>query len=376
MRVAIVGRTYLLAVNRDKWRYVPQDVSLSFITPTRVQHALESYTVDLAQQWDHFVLPVFMARRMSGFGFSPLAFWRTLRRIRPHLIQVDEEPSSLALLEVLLLKRILGCHVVFFTWDNLAPRYPIPFRWCRRLALRLADGALAGNNEAATLLKRAGFRKPLAVIPQLGVDPDTFSPMRDEDLRNTLGLTAFTIGYIGRLVPEKGLMLILEALATLRGPWQWLIVGRGQLRTGIDERARQLGIAQNIRWVDTVPHQEVPRYLNAMDVLVLPSLTTARWKEQFGHILIEAMACGVPVIGSDSGAIPEVIGDAGLIIPEGDAQTLAEHLRHLRDDDGLRAKIGQRGRERVLSRYTNQRIAEQTVALWEQVRSEKRSFTF
>lgn len=367
MRVAVVGRTYLLRANRAKWRYLPPDLALTLITPARKRHSLRAYALEPSQRWPHRVVPAWLTDRLSGFGFSPVGLWRALRQARPRLVQVDEEPSSLALLEVLLFKRLLGYRVAFFTWENQSLRYPFPFGAVRRLALRWADGAIAGNQEAAARLRQAGFQKPVAVIPQLGVDPEHFAPHSAGELRRALELNAFTVGYVGRLVPEKGLLLLLDALTGLELPWQWLIVGRGPLRPIIERQAQQRGLAGRLRWVDTVPHEDVQRYLNALDVLVLPSQSTPRWKEQFGHVLIEAMACGVPVVGSNSGAIPEVIGEAGLIFPEGQPEALARHLDRLQADSAWRATLGRRGRDRVLAHYTNQRLAEQTVVFWREV---------
>lgn len=107
---------------------------------------------------------------------------------------------------------------------------------------------------------------------------------------------------------------------------------------------------------------------------MLPSLTTPRWKEQFGHVLIEAMACGVPVIGSSSGAIPEVIGDAGLVVPEGIPGALAEAINLLRISEIQRMSLGQRGRARVLELYTNERIGHQTLCFWREVIDARKSF--
>ncbi|MFQ5611541.1 MAG: glycosyltransferase [Anaerolineae bacterium] len=367
MRVAVVGRTYLLRANRAKWRYLPDEMELTLITPGQRRHVLRVYPVERSDRWPHRVVPTWLTDRLSGFVFAPLPLWRALWRARPQLIQVDEEPSSLALLEVLFFKLFLNYRTIFFTWENLSAGFPPPFAWVRRLALRLADGAIAGNSEAATLLQDAGFQKPLVVIPQLGVDPDHFSPQHGEEIRRSLGVAAFTVGYAGRLVPEKGLMLLLEALSQLDCEWRWLIVGRGPLKASLEQEARKCGLGQRLVWIDTVPHVEVPRYLSAMDVLVLPSQTTPSWKEQFGHVLIEAMACGVPVVGSDSGAIPEVIGDAGLIFPEGRADLLAQQLRLLQKDVSLRKTLGERGRERVLSNYTDQYIAGRTAAFWREI---------
>jgi glycosyltransferase involved in cell wall biosynthesis len=119
--------------------------------------------------------------------------------------------------------------------------------------------------------------------------------------------------------------------------------------------------------ISAVPHEEIPHYLNALDGLVLPSLTTPVWKEQFGHVLIEAMACEVPVIGSNSGAIPEVLGEAGLIFPEGDLTALSQAIMTLQSDAVRRAQLAQAGRVRVLAHYTHERIAAANAEFFQQV---------
>lgn len=369
MRVAIVGRTYLLQANRAKWRYLPPPVEVAFITPAWVPHTLGRYQVERATEGPHYVVSGRWADRSSGFFFAPGPLWRALRDIRPELVQVDEEPSSLALLEALAFGRRLGYRTVFFTWENRVTCYPFPFNVIRKANLRWAAGAMAGNREAAVLLQTAGFRGPLAVIPQLGVDPEHFAPQRNDRLRQELGLRTFTVGYLGRLVPEKGLWVLLEAISQLGGDWQCLLVGDGPIRVEWLRQVQHRGLADRVVWKSTIPHLAVPDYINAMDVVVLPSLTTTRWKEQFGHVLIEAMACEVPVIGSDSGAIPEVIGDAGIIVSEGDATALADALRRLREAPADRKALGQRGRERVLTLYTHERIAHQTWTFWQEVMS-------
>jgi glycosyltransferase involved in cell wall biosynthesis len=107
--------------------------------------------------------------------------------------------------------------------------------------------------------------------------------------------------------------------------------------------------------------------MNSLDVLVLPSRSRSFWKEQFGRVLIEAMACGVPVIGSSSGEIPNVIGDAGLVFKEGDSAQLCEKLKLYCDDEGFRTACALKGLQRVLNSFTNERIAQRTLAVYERV---------
>ena len=367
MRVAVAGRTYLLQANRAKWCHLPSSAEITFITPAWVPHTLGRYHVERAKKRPHYVVPGYWAGRSSGFFFAPGPLWRALQHIRPELVQIDEEPSSLALLETLILGSHLGYKTIFFTWENKVNNYPFPFNVILKANLRWATGAMAGNRDAAVLLRTSGFHGPLAVIPQLGVDPGHFAPGRNNRLRRSLGLRTFTVGYLGRLVQEKGLWVLLEALSRLEGNWQCLLVGDGPLRDEWMKQAKLRGLAERVIWQPTVHHLIVPDYLNAMDVLALPSLTMPRWKEQFGHVLIEAMSCEIPVIGSNSGAIPEVIGDAGIIVPEGDAGALADALRWLRKTPADRKSLGQRGRRRVIALYTHEKVAHQTWVFWQEV---------
>lgn len=374
MQVVVIGRTYALEINRAKWDYLPDEVNLILVTPTEIRHTLKTYPAEPSVRWPHFCLKAWGTGRLSGFAFYPWILWPLLLSLKPNLIQVDEEPPSLALLEVLLLKPWLRCPVLFFSWENLPIRYRWPFSAVRRFNLNRADGAIAGTQEASQRLREAGFSGPIAVIPQLGIDPKRFYPSRNESLRQKLGLHAFTIGYIGRFVPEKGLWVLLDALSSLQGDWQCLLVGEGPIREEWLCQAQQRGLRERVFWMPTVSHAEVPDYINAMDALVLPSLTTPRWKEQFGHVLIEAMACGVPVIGSNSGAIPEVIGDAGLIVPEGDPRALAQAIDSLRFSSAQKAILGRKGRARVLALYTNEHIGRQTFRFWQEVLDARTSF--
>jgi glycosyltransferase involved in cell wall biosynthesis len=106
--------------------------------------------------------------------------------------------------------------------------------------------------------------------------------------------------------------------------------------------------------------------MRQLDVLVLPSISRPNWKEQFGRVLVEAMACGVPVVGSTCGEIPNVVGDAGLLFPEGDVAGLRDCLARLQADAELGARLAEAGRARVAERFTQQRIAAETVAVYRQ----------
>jgi glycosyltransferase involved in cell wall biosynthesis len=298
-------------------------------------------------------------------GSFHLYFYRgigeAMRRFQPNLVHVDEEPYNLAAWQALYHARRLGAKTLLFSWQNIVRQYPLPFRWGERWALRHADALIAGTDSAAEVWRAKGCAGRLAVIPQFGTDTDLFQPPERRPQR------PFTIGYFGRLIEEKGLHVLLPAVAPLTGDWSLDLLGGGPLRPALEVQAADLGIADRLTFHDQVPSTDMPTRYHQIDVLVLPSLTRPHWKEQFGRVLVEAMASGVPVIGSDSGAIPGVVGDAGLIVPEGDAAALTAALEALRADSALYADLSRKGRDRAVKHFTHAGVAEATVALYHEL---------
>ncbi|MFO7919033.1 MAG: glycosyltransferase [Anaerolineae bacterium] len=336
-----------------------EDIDLTVVVPPRWREGGHTLHLERAHT-DGYRLVV---TPMVFNGSFHLHFYprlcRILRESNPHICHIDEEPYNLATYLALHTARRQGARTLFFTWQNLRRRYPLPFRAMERFVHKHADAAMAGSEGASMVLREKGYEGPLRVIPQFGVDPDLFSPAPANAPHRP-----FTIGYAGRLVEEKGLHTLVDALAAFQGTWRLILVGRGPLRQALEERFSELGLKERVTFHDHVPSEEMPHYFRAMDTLVLPSLTRPNWKEQFGRVIVEAMACGVPVVGSDSGEIPHVVGDGGLVFPEGDARTLGKHLRTLRDDAPRRRTLGERGRERVLNHYTQSHIAAETVTLY------------
>ncbi len=282
---------------------------------------------------------------------------KILQEFRPDIVHVDEEPYNLATFLGLLNARRVGARGLFYSWQNLHRTLPLPFALIERANYQLAEAAIAANEDAAGVLKAKGFRRPIAVIPP-GLDPRLYVQRDRPDPNN------FHIGYVGRLVYEKGLDLLIRACRTLGGPWSLTIVGGGDQEASLRGLASDLGVAGSIEFRSAVPSGDVPAILRDFDVLVLPSRGLPNWREQFGRILMEAMACEVPVVGSSCGEIPKVIGDGGLVFPEGDFRELASRLRLLQEDVELRNVLGARGRERVMDLFTHQRVAEKTLAVY------------
>ena len=158
---------------------------------------------------------------------------------------------------------------------------------------------------------------------------------------------------------------MLAALAGAVFDFKLLMVGRGPLEDEIRAFAQARGWGDRLKIVSGVNQTEIGRYQNCMDVMAVPSLTRPFWKEQFGHVIIEAMACEVPVIGSDSAEVPRVIGDAGLITPEDDPLALRATLSRFAESAELRKELGKAGRRRVLQTYTHNQIARQLLSFFE-----------
>jgi glycosyltransferase involved in cell wall biosynthesis len=318
---------------------------------------------------------------------------RRIRDFQPNIVHIDEEPYNLAAWQALYHARRAGAKSLFFSWQNINRAYPPPFSWGERWLLRNVDYALMGTESAAEVWRAKGYAGPLRIVPQFGVDPELFkagnpSPQTplpicgrgasDRNLHPSplvgegLGMrgSAFTVGFVGRLVPEKGVDLLIRAFAQLvrEGTGaRLLLVGGGPERERLEALAVELGLRECVEFIAWVNSMEMPTLYPHMDALVLPSLTRPNWKEQFGRALTEAMACGLPVVGSDSGAIPNIIGDAGLIVPEGDVDALAGALRRLRESAALWAELGAKGRARVLAHFTHQQVAADTVAVYREM---------
>lgn len=277
---------------------------------------------------------------------------RLLDRLRPDLLHIDEEPYNLAAGLAAFAARRRRIPSLFFAWQNLVRRYPPPFSLIERYCYRTC-GAIAGTEQAARVLRTKGFAGPLATIPQFGIDPVKFSttasgPWAGEEL---------VVGYAGRLVPEKGLATLLQAAAMLDPAPRLRFAGTGPLAGELRRAAADGPLAGRVEVLGRFDSGKMPEFLNSVQVLVLPSLDRANWMEQFGRVLVEAMACERVVVGSDSGAIPLVVGDAGLIVPQADPGALARSLDRLRSP-GLRSRYGRAGRRRVLDNFTHVSVAE------------------
>jgi glycosyltransferase involved in cell wall biosynthesis len=374
MRVLMISKACLVGAYQTKLEAIAahDDIELTVIVPPVWRESSGEVRLEKAhlRGYDLLVEPIRFNGRYHFFYFPTLP--RHLAAARPDILHIDEEPYNfatwLALRQAQAFARQQGqrCRTLFFSWQNLLKRYPWPFSMMERQVLRGVDYGLVGNNASAEVWRAKDYRGPLKVIPQFGVSPELFQP--PTEVRSS---ERVIIGCANRrLAPEKGTHLLLEAAVGLPGAWQIRIMGEGPEKSRLIALARRLGLADRVHFDDVIPSTAMPAYLQRLDLLVLPSLTASHWKEQFGRVLIEAMACERAVVGSDSGEIPHVIGDAGLIFPEGNVAALRERLARLIGDPDLRLRLGQAGRARVLANYTQAQIAAQTTAVYREMMSD------
>lgn len=253
--------------------------------------------------------------------------------------------------------------LVYATFQNLPKRYPPPFAWIERYAMNRAAGWIPfGHTIDDTLSRRNLYAdRPRRIIP-LGVDLEHFQPDRQARTRVHRRLDWAepgppVVGFLGRFVREKGLELLMRVLDRVSCPWRALFVGVGPLEDALRNWGNRHG--GRVRVVTGVRHHDVPAYLNAMDVLCAPSQTTSAWREQLGRMLIEAFACGVPVIGSDSGEIPYVVDNAGLLVGEKDERAWTIAISEVLENATHRAELRRRGLDRARTVYAWPVVARQ-----------------
>ena len=363
-RVLIISHVYINPANRGKLRALAaRGLDVTVGVPERWKEAGLGRTLEV--RWERQngveVFPIEMRRyrNPAAARFARRALVSLLRDKRPDGVQVEEGPTSHVGPQVVRAARKLRLSVVLFSRENVDLPLPVLVRWRRRRTLRRLKGAIAASEGAAALMRRAVPDLALSVIPQLGVQVPT-----NPEHSHHEGLA---IGCIGRLVPEKGLDTLLQALAEIRGQrWHLTVVGDGPDRERLELLASALRLAARVRWVGALPPEEIPKIWAELDVLVQPSRGLPDWAEVSAHVVGEAMAHEVAVVGSDAGATPEVIGNAGIIVPPDDAPALASALKRLVASE-VRHSFAQAGRARAMQLFSDDAVAVRTLAFWEEI---------
>jgi glycosyltransferase involved in cell wall biosynthesis len=356
MNVLVVGHAQIRDSNRNVYRALARlGLGVTLLVPDRWSSAFGK--IDVEPRPD--VAVELIAGRIAGRHHSN-TYWfvdgvaRTAAACGAAAIYVDEDPAGFAAWQAARVARRHGLGLVVLAVQNIFKQYPPPFATIQRFVLQTARAAVTNSSDATATLRRRGYSGPFFAKP-LTTDARPLDAADRRAVRERYGMRPPTFGYVGRLVTEKGVDVFLDALATLPGA-QGLIVGDGPERSQLARHAERLGLANRVRFAGAVSPEEATAVIGALDALVLPSRTMPNWSEQFGRVLVEAMAAGTPLVASASGAIPEVVGDAGILVAEGRADELARGLIRLHDP-AVAADFAARGRTRASECYSSRAAA-------------------
>lgn len=362
-RALIASHTYIDPATRGKLRALTGlGVTLSVAVPARWSPGGRApmHTASWGNDGGIRIVPIPVSgERGEGVTWKAADLKRLCADFRPELIQVEAEAWTPLAATATSIAAKLGIPSILFGWESVARKFPFMERVRRTRTLGRVRGLVGGNRLAADLLARSRPGVPVAVIPQLGLTPplETVRPESPE----------LTIGFVGRLIPEKGLDSLFRACVKLLGRWRLTVVGSGPAQESLEQLAERLGIASRVTWRGAMAPEAFRTLWPELDCLVVPSRTTPHWVETFHPALVEAMGHGVTVIGSDSGALPELIDTAGLVVPEDDVGALTAALQHLADAPRERARLGREARLRVMGEFVDDAVARRTVELWQRV---------
>ena len=371
MKILYASHTYTVRANQAKIAALARlpGVEIALVTPHAWRGPLYKNRTDLFDSHNfpnvrHYVLRSAFIGKESAYVFHPSIF-SIIKKFQPDIVHVEQGSYAISYAQILwgLQRYAANSRAIFFTWWNLPYELLGLKQKLENFNFQHSAAAVAGNLKAKLILEQRGFARPVHVLPQLGIDiPSSIIPKSSNG--------TFRIGYAGRISEEKGVLDLVSAAAKMehRERSELYFVGAG----GELERVKQDARANNLRFVhhDAVRNELLPEHLSKMDVLVLPSRSTKAWVEQFGHILLEAMAAGVPVIGSSSGEIPNVIGNAGIIFREGDTAELAGALDRLCSHPEERIGFSERGAKRIEEHYTHDRIARKQKEIYDWMMAE------
>lgn len=368
-RLLVVSHPAVTSVNQEVYRELTRrgwDVTI--VLPSRWRHSYSRTPVTprALPGLEGSLRPVPIAFKGRPQRHFYLTRCRSLcARVEPDVAFVEAEPYSLAATQWGRACKSLGVPFGVQCYENIDRTLPWPIRELRSRVLRDAAFVAARSDTAAGLARAWGARGEVGLAPPAVPSWDCPRPA---------GERPFTVGYAGRLVESKGLIDLLEAVRELRAPVELLLIGNGELRAELDGQPIP---GSRVRVIDDMTHERMSCAYAWLDVLVLPSHTTATWKEQFGRVIVEALWCGVPVLGSDSGEIPWLIGltGGGLVFAEGDREALTARLNDLRDSPELRRELATRGRAAVQQLFSVPAATDQLERLLTHARGRDRQRT-
>jgi glycosyltransferase involved in cell wall biosynthesis len=363
LRAAVLSHDAFTPLARGRFRaLLGMGCSVSLLLPAS---ATEGETLAYGADGGIRLVPIPVRGDPLAARWADEPIRRFLSEVRPEILQVEAEPWWPVARQALKAAARLHVPAVLHVDASLPPTLSFAERFRRGRALSLARGFAASNRLALGLVAE-GEPLPSAVFPRQGlvVPPSLGRPRAPRP--------GFEIGFVGRLVPERGLDVLLRACAQLRGEWRLTVVGTGPAQEELEQLAEKLGIGARVTWKGGLPRHWLDTFWPTIDCVVLPARTTPKWVESAGQAALDAMAQGLPVIGTESGVLPEIIGEAGITVPEDDPDRLALALQRLQAMPDEQARLGSLGRRRVMAEFADEAVARKTLAFWRWVATGKR----
>jgi len=283
--------------------------------------------------------------KVGGLTLFTLDLCILLKKMQPHIIHAQ---GILMGLPCLICKKLLKIPFVVMSQGSDVYGYWFYKSLISRLVLKNADAVIALTEDMKKQMLKIHSRE-ISIIPN-GVEIETFSAITREEARRTLGIDAHEkiLLYVGRLHPAKGVRYLVKAMDIIKNYYgdnvKLIIVGDGEQRDYLLRLTRKLNLENYIIFVGEVPHRNIPIYLKAADVLILPSL-----REGFPLIILEAMTAGLPIIATRVGGVPEIIKDYenGFVVGPMSPHQIAEKCLLLLKDEKLRKKISKNNIEKA-----------------------------
>jgi phosphatidyl-myo-inositol dimannoside synthase len=367
LRVLTIGHSYCVALNRALVREVARgpDFDITVAAPSFFYGDLRPIVLEKEPPESPLrVVPLNtrLSRHIHIFSYDGAKLRGLIREGQFDIVHAWEEPYIYAGYQIAKALKNSSARFCFRTAQSYVKHYPPPFSYFERTVLARSQGWIAGASLVFEAMLKKGFPRETGRVLNLAVDVTEFHPLSASaraGVLQELGLEPPVVGFVGRLTKAKGLEILMQAMERIgrSRPWSLLLLGSGDYESKAREWAARNGWPERLK-VILSKHGDVPRYLGSMDLLLAPSQTMKNWREQFGRVIIEAFACGVPVVGSDSGEIPHVIGDAGKVVAEADVAGWADTIRELLDSPAARQELSQRGLDRA-SKYSVATIAQQ-----------------
>ena len=393
IKILVISHAFVIGVNRNRWMRLATDsrYEVHLLVPKiwRIEwfgreEKQTIYTGEFHRKNFHvYPLETTDTKNWGRYFFKSID--AHFRKIKPDLIYIIHEESILIHHQIYLYRKLFApkAKIVFFSMNALGIPYQKSKNWLKRRLNKMMWDNIIQNTEAALVhypgclesLRSGGYDKPIFMQTQVGVDERLFAFNESvrKKYRENLKLDGkIVIGYSGRLVEDKGVDDLTEVFIELARKYEnitLLLVGNGILKEWIEDRASRENVGERIIITGFVEQCDVPKYMNRMDIFVLGSKTMPNWIDTFPLVTVQAQSIGIPVVASNSGAIPWQLGDSGKIFCEGNRIELMNHLSEFIEDEKLRKKYGELGRKNSHDKFCHIGMTENFKKIMEQILS-------